>query len=95
MEYIVVLLSIVTVAIIYYKNKTTYKSKPKAIKKEEIIKSYEDELKEILLSCKEDKSKAIELRIQFLKKVNQELSMNIFFEQNEARQILEKLSKME
>lgn len=33
-------------------------------------------------------------RIKFLKRVNYELSMNIFFDENEAKELLQELSKL-
>lgn len=65
------------------------------MKKDEIIKAYEEELKQILASCSGNKALEIEKKVQFLKKVNHELSMNIFFDKDESKQILQNLSKME
>ena len=97
MEYIfaLVLSGLTTIIYFYFKNKNSFIAKPKAIKKDEIIKDYEEELREILASCGENRSLQIEKRVQFLKKVNHELSMNIFFDVEESKKILQDLSKME
>ena len=97
MEYFLALIfgAIFTFIYFYFKNKNSFIAKPKAIKKDEIIKDYEEELREILASCGENRSLQIEKRVQFLKKVNHELSMNIFFDVEESKKILQDLSKME
>lgn len=97
MEYILALIfaAITTFIYFYYKNKYNFTKKPKAVKKDEIIKAYEDELREILILCGENRALQIEKRVEFLKKVNHELSMNIFFEKEESIKILQDLSKME
>ncbi len=97
MEYFLALIfgAIFTFLYFYFKNKNSFIPKPKVMKKDEIIKAYEDELKEILNSCGENRALQIEKKVQFLKRVNQELAMNIFFDKEESRRILENLSKME
>lgn len=69
--------------------------KPKAVKKDEIIKAYEEEMLIILEKNKSDKQLQIKNKIDFLKRVNYELSMNMFFEEKESKEILEKLSNLE
>lgn len=97
MEYFLALIfgAIFTFIYFYFKNKSSFVAKPEAIKKDEIIKNYEEELREILDSCGENRALQIEKRVQFLKKVNHELSMNIFFDAEESKKILQDLSKME
>ena len=97
MEYFLALIvaGFFTFLYLYFKNKNNFVEKPKAMKKDEIIKAYEEELKQILASCSGNKGLEIEKKVQFLKKVNHELSMNIFFDKDESKQILQNLSKME
>ena len=52
-------------------------------------------LLKILEENKDDKDLQISQKIEFLKKVNDELSRNIFFEKHEIKTILEEFSKME
>lgn len=95
MEYLVALSlsALFTVLFFYFKAKKVRDIKSKYIKKSEIIKAYEDELLEILKNSNQDDK--VSLKIEFLKKVNQELALNIFFEKDEIKKVLEKLSKME
>lgn len=96
MEYILALTlsAIFTVIFIAFKKKNSGISKPKIVKKHEIIDNYKKELFEILEASENDKNLQIQERIKFLKKVNYELSMNIFFDENEAKQILKELSEL-
>ncbi|MDD2894577.1 MAG: hypothetical protein PHG81_01040 [Aliarcobacter sp.] len=96
MEYILalVLSAIFTVVYLYFKkNKTTF-IKPKAIKKEELIENYRVELLEILEKYEDNKELQLQEKLKFLKRVNYELSMNIFFEKDESRNLIQELSNL-
>lgn len=95
MEYLLALSlsAFFTVLYFYFKANKVRNIKSKYIKKSEIIEAYENELLEILKNS--NPSDKVTLKIEFLKKVNQELALNIFFEKDEIKQVLEKLSKME
>ena len=77
-----------------FKKKNIGVSKSEIVKKHEIIDNYKKELFEILEASENDKNLQMQERIKFLKKVNYELSMNIFFDENEAKQILKELSEL-
>jgi len=96
MEYILALTlsAIFTVLFIAFKKKNSGVSKSEIVKKHEIIDNYKKELFEILEASENDKNLQMQERIKFLKKVNYELSMNIFFNENEAKQILKELSEL-
>ncbi|RBQ29187.1 hypothetical protein ACNSOS_11575 [Aliarcobacter vitoriensis] len=87
-----ILTAILVVLFIYFNSKNVVK---KAQTKLNIINQYKNALLEILKEHNEDKDLQTRNKIEFLKKVNQELSMNIFFEKYEVKIILEELSKME
>jgi hypothetical protein len=96
MEYILALIlsAIFTVVYLYFKkNKTTF-IKPKAVKKEELIEGYRVELLEILKKYEDNKELQLQEKLKFLKRVNYELSMNIFFEKEEARNLIQELSNL-
>ena len=97
MEYILALTlsAIFTVIFIAFKKKNSGISKPKIVKKHEIIDNYKKELFEILEASENDKNLQMQERIKFLKKVNYELSMNIFFEKDELKNFILELSKLE
>jgi len=94
MQYLVtfVLTAILIILFIYFNSKKIVK---KTKTKLDIINCYKNVLLEILKEHKDDKNLQTKNKIEFLKKVNQELSMNIFFEKHEVQIVLEELSKME
>ena len=97
MEYIfaIILSTIFTIVYIYFKKRnTTFVVKTKALKKEELIENYKLELFHILENCDNNKELELQERVKFLKKVNYELSMNIFFEKEEARNLIQELSNL-
>ena len=97
MEYIfaLILSAIFTIVYIYFRKKNTNSFfKPKALKKEELIENYKLELLDILEKCENNKELELQERLKFLKRVNYELSMNIFFEKEEARSLIQELSNL-
>lgn len=96
MEYLLalVLSAIFTIIFISFKKKNSSVSKSKIIKKYEIIDNYKKELVEILENSKDNKDLQVQERIKFLKRVNHELSMNIFFDESESKEILKELSQL-
>ena len=89
-----VLSAFFTVIYIYFRKNKTIFIKPKAVKKDELIQNYRVELLEILEKYKDNKDLQFQERINFLKRVNSELSMNIFFEKEEARNLIQELSNL-
>lgn len=94
MDYLLltILTIILIVLFIYFTNKNVIK---KTQSKLGIINRYKISLLKILEENKDDKDLQISQKIEFLKKVNDELSRNIFFEKHEIKTILEEFSKME
>lgn len=94
MEYVLALIlsAVFTVVFMYYKQKKATFVKPAAVKKDELIQAYKDELLEILEANKQNKELQFQERIKFIKKVNYELSMNVFFDEVEAKDLIKELS---
>lgn len=69
-------------------------TKPKAIKKEEIIDAYENQMKDLVQKYSSNKENLTNEKIKLLKQINHELSMNLFFDETEAKEIIQKLSKI-
>jgi len=95
METTIILLIIIILPIIFYLVKNQKKQvKSPHIKKQEIIDNYSEEMKEIL--CNESYNPEIRTRekIKLMKKINYELSMNLFFTEEESKEVLELLAKM-
>lgn len=96
MEYIlaIILSAIFTVIYFYFKKNRTGFIKPPAVKKDELIENYRLELLEILKKYEHNKELQLQEKLKFLKRVNYELSMNIFFEKEEARNLIQELSSL-
>ncbi len=77
---------------IYFTNKNILK---KTQSKLDIINRYKIALLKILNESKDDKELQRSNKIEFLKRRNDELSRNIFFEKHEKKLFSEELSKME
>lgn len=89
MEFVVIFLVTLVVAYIILR-KANHKLKSEHQKKSEIIKQYEDELKDLLKNSQNQ----VEIKKEFLKKCNDELSRNIFFTKEEASQLLQRLAQI-
>lgn len=94
MEYLLALLlsALFTVVFIYFKKNKIIATKPAVVKKDELIQGYKDELLQILEEHKENKELQFQEKIKFIKRVNSELSMNIFFDEVEAKNLIKELS---
>ena len=62
-------------------------------KRDEILSAYKEELKSTLKDFQNDNKMRIVKKSFLLKKYNDELSRNIFFDNDEIREIIEELSK--
>jgi hypothetical protein len=94
MEYVLALLlsTVLTVIFIYFKKNKEVVIKKVPVKKEELIQGYKEELLNILEENKENKELQFQEKIKFIKRVNYELSMNIFFDEIEAKNLIQELS---
>ena len=94
MEYILALLlsAGLTLVFIYFKKNKNVVIKSVPVKKEELIEAYKEELLYILEENKENKELQVQEKIKFIKRVNYELSMNIFFDEIEAKNLIQELS---
>ena len=72
----------------------TAKIQTKEEKCHEIVNGYRKELRDALTVLAEDKDAQKAKKIELLKKFNDELSRNIFFDAFEVREIIEELSTM-
>jgi hypothetical protein len=79
MIFIVILIALV----IFQSNKLKFVNKSSIVKKSEIIDGYKDKIK--TMNNKKEK-------IVYLKIINQELSRNIFFDQDEIKEIMKDLT---
>lgn len=94
------ILTLVLISLIIFAAYLIYKQfsqkntvKPTAVKKNEIIDDYKQKLEQIKTKYKDDESKLKIEKMKFIKQVNNELSMNLFFDQDEAKKIIQDLLK--
>jgi len=92
MEFLFIFLAIIVIGYLVL-TKTKHKLKETSQTKQEIIARYESELKQVLEECK-DKESSQKQKALYLKKCNDELSRNIFFTPDEAKEILQKLASL-
>lgn len=93
MEYIALLILLVVVfSIVFIKQNKQIKST--AIKKEEIIALYQQQMIDILEKYKDNKELQIKEKIKLLKNINNELALNIFFDEQESKKILKDLTNL-
>lgn len=89
------LIILIPFGIILYINQNNKKNiKSAAVKKSEIIEDYKNQMKETVLLYKDDAIKLKEEKTKLLKKINYELSMNLFFDESEAKELLTELLKI-
>lgn len=91
---LVLILLIIFAAYLIYKQffqKTVVK--PSAVKKDEIIEDYKQKLEQIKAEYKNDDQRLKIEKMKFIKQVNNELSMNLFFDEHEAKKIIQDLLK--
>jgi len=77
----------------YFLSSNTQK-KPAALKKDELVSDYENQMQDIItLYANDDETLRFE-KTQLLKQVSKELATNIFFDKQEVRDLLTKLANM-
>lgn len=85
------LIILIPLAIFLFMKRNKKEIKPAHVKKEEIIEEYKRQMREVLDQNKSDKTKQLQEKTKLLKKINHELSMNLFFDEEESRKIINEL----
>lgn len=93
MEYIALLILLLVVFFLVF-IKQNKQIKSTAIKKEEIIALYQQQMIDILEKYKDNKELQIKEKIKLLKNINNELALNIFFDEQESKKILKDLTNL-
>lgn len=90
-----ILFFIILVALVFLIFKRTSSNhKPSYLKKQELTKKYEYEMLKIIAKYEKEPEVLKEKKIEFLKQASNELYNNIFFEDNEAKALIQKLASM-
>ena len=83
---LLVLIPLAIFLFIKQQKKTNIKSA--VVKKEEIIEEYKRQIREVILKNKNDQTVLLREKTKLLKKINYELSMNLFFDEKESKKII-------
>lgn len=68
--------------------------KPQAVKKSEIIEDYEKQMRLIIERYSDDKELLTSQKTIFLKSVSGELHRNIFFDEDEVKEVIQHLASL-
>lgn len=83
---LLILIPLAIFLIIKQQKKTKIKSA--VVKKEEIIEEYKRQIREVISKNKNDQTALLREKTKLLKKINYELSMNLFFDEKESKKII-------
>ena len=88
----IVIFLILGFLIFFLLKRTNGKHKPSALKKHELIKQYEYEMLKLISEYEKDEVILKQKKIEFLKQASLELHNNIFFDDQEAKALIQKLA---
>ncbi|MFA7569699.1 MAG: hypothetical protein WCY75_00445 [Sulfurimonadaceae bacterium] len=91
---ILVILIIMAVLLFFLKGRKKTAKKPAFMKKDEIIEAYKQQMQTVIQTYQNDAIQLKEKKISLIKKINQELNKNIFFNQEEIKKIIYELTVM-
>ena len=84
---------LVVIIVLTFRSSNIQKPRDTTEKKAQIVAQYHQEMKDALAGLEDDKQKRLSTKRELLKKFNDELSRNIFFNADEIRAIILKLSQ--
>jgi len=90
--YILILLVLILLGLYFFKQNTAIYGTPQE-KKENIENEYINEIKAALKKA-DTQDEKVKIKLHYIKKFNNELSRNIFFTAQEAKELLSRLSKL-
>lgn len=97
-SFIIIALIVVTILFVLFlyamKNGKQQNVRDVNLTKDEIIENYINRMKEVLVSNADNKESLIKEKSKLLREINSELSRNIFFDEEEAKELLSKLANM-
>lgn len=91
---LILIVALIVLLFLYFTKNKKVNIKSPVVKKDELIQNYKNQMQDVLNKYENDKSKQTQEKIKLLKKVNTELSMNLFFDENEAKALLKELSNL-
>ena len=94
MEVILVFLLAMSLSIGYFYLKKNRNIKSSVVKKEEIIEMYKEQMTKVIRDNQNNTKVQREEKTKLLKKINNELSMNLFFDEQESKKVIQDLLKI-
>ncbi len=91
--FIVFFLVLVALVFLIFK-RTNSNYKPSYLKKQELVKQYEYEMLKLISKYEKEPEVLKIKKIEFLKQASNELHNNIFFEDKEAKALVQKLASL-
>lgn len=91
-DIILIVLILIAIGLLIFKNKKVVQKKSSSLKKQEIIQGYQLELQRLIEKHKNNPEKLKEEKLHFIQNVNSQLNKNIFFTQNEIKKIIYELA---
>jgi len=94
----IVLIVLSTGGFIFYQemqDKVPLKGKSSALKQQEIIVGYQNEMEALLKKYEDDKKICLQEKTRLLHRINKELATNIFFDADEVKAVLNALARYE
>lgn len=88
------LIILIPFAIFLFIKQNKKEVKPTHVKKEEIIEEYKRQMREVIEQNRDDKTRQLQEKTKLLKKINHELSMNLFFDEEESKKLISDLLKI-
>lgn len=88
------LIILIPLAIFLFIKQNKKEVKPAHVKKEEIIEEYKRQMREVIEQNRDDKTRQLQEKTKLLKKINHELSMNLFFDEEESKKLISDLLKI-
>jgi len=91
---LIAIIAIIGFLVYYLSNTTKQEHKSSALKKEELILKYENEMKDIIEKYKDEPTVLTTKKIEYLKKASNQLHNNIFFTEQEAKALVKRLASL-
>lgn len=91
---LIAIIAIIGFLVYYLSNTNKQEHKSSALKKEELILKYENEMKDIIEKYKDEPTVLTTKKIEYLKKASNQLHNNIFFTEQEAKALVKRLASL-
>ncbi|WP_419770068.1 MAG: hypothetical protein ACNI3C_12140 [Candidatus Marinarcus sp.] len=91
---ILIILVLMAILLILFANPKKTQSKPTVVTKAEIIEKYKQQMRDLVVEHQNSKEHLTQKKSVLLKRINNELHNNIFFDDEEVKKIISDLASM-